>query len=62
MAALEKTSEAKIVRMTTQPVDRLILKLAVPTIISMMVTAFYNLADTFSSVNWRATAWLPRWA
>ena len=33
--------------MTTQPVDRLILKLAVPTIISMMVTAFYNLADTF---------------
>lgn len=44
---MEKTSEAKILRMTTQPVERLILQLAVPTIISMMVTAFYNLADTF---------------
>ena len=27
--------------------EKLILKLAVPTIISMLVTAFYNLADTF---------------
>ena len=33
--------------MTTEPVEKLILKLAVPTIISMLVTAFYNLADTF---------------
>ena len=33
--------------MTTEPVESLILKLAVPTIISMLVTAFYNLADTF---------------
>ncbi|MBQ1943111.1 MAG: MATE family efflux transporter, partial [Clostridia bacterium] len=33
--------------MTTAPVEKLILKLAVPTIISMLVTAFYNLADTF---------------
>ena len=47
MDAVEKASEAKILRMTTQPVERLILQLAVPTIISMMVTAFYNLADTF---------------
>ena len=33
--------------MTTEPVEKLILMLAVPTIISMLVTAFYNLADTF---------------
>ena len=33
--------------MTTQPVERLICKFAVPTIISMLITAAYNLADTF---------------
>ena len=33
--------------MTTEPVETLILKLAIPTMISMLVTAFYNLADTF---------------
>ena len=39
--------ESKFLRMTTEPVEKLILKLAIPTIISMLVTAFYNLADTF---------------
>lgn len=33
--------------MTETPVDKLIIRLAVPTIISMLVTAFYNMADTF---------------
>jgi len=33
--------------MTEEPVDKLIWKLAVPTIIAMMVTAAYNMADTF---------------
>lgn len=37
----------KYVRMTTAPVGGLIARLAVPTIISMMVTAAYNMADTF---------------
>ncbi len=37
----------KFRRMTTQPVERLVARLAVPTIISMLVTAFYNMADTF---------------
>ena len=32
--------------MLTQPVQRLILRLAIPTVISMLVTTFYNLADT----------------
>ena len=39
--------EAKYIRMTTQPVEKLICRLAIPTIISMLVTSFYNLADTF---------------
>lgn len=36
----------KFIRMTTQPVQKLILRLSVPTIASMLVTAAYNLADT----------------
>ena len=41
------TKEEKTIRMTTQPVEKLICRLAIPTIISMLVTSFYNLADTF---------------
>lgn len=33
--------------MTTQPVERLIFKFAVPTIISMLISALYNIVDTF---------------
>lgn len=33
--------------LTTAPVKKLILKLAFPTIVSMLVTALYNMADTF---------------
>ncbi|MBQ0038012.1 MAG: MATE family efflux transporter [Clostridiales bacterium] len=39
--------QQKYIRMTTEPVGRLVCQLAVPTIISMMVTAAYNMADTF---------------
>ena len=39
--------QEKYIRMTTAPVGRLICKLAVPTIISMMITAAYNMVDTF---------------
>ena len=35
------------VQMTTAPIPGLVTRLAVPTIISMLVTAFYNMADTF---------------
>lgn len=34
-------------QMLTYPVSELICRMSVPTIISMLVTAFYNLADTF---------------
>ena len=37
----------KYVRMTTEPIPKLIGRLAVPTTITMLVTAFYNMADTF---------------
>lgn len=37
----------KHLKMTTEPVQRLILRLSVPTIASMLVTAAYNLADTW---------------
>ena len=39
--------ELKYKRMTEPPVSKLICKLAVPCIISMLVTAFYNMADTY---------------
>ena len=39
--------EQKYISMTQDPVGKLIGKLAVPCIISMLVTAFYNMADTF---------------
>ena len=50
--------DAKYLRMTTEPVSRLILEMAVPTILSMLVTNLYNLADTFfiGQTNTQSTA------
>ena len=42
-----QASEARRRLLTETPIPRLILKLAVPTVISMLVTAVYNAADTF---------------
>ena len=39
--------ELKFRQMTEPPVQKLICRLAIPCIISMLVTAFYNMADTF---------------
>ncbi|MBQ9108768.1 MAG: MATE family efflux transporter [Oscillospiraceae bacterium] len=39
--------EQKFIQMTQPPVEKLICRLAVPCIISMLVTSFYNMADTF---------------
>ena len=41
------TQEEKFIQMTQKPVGSTICKLAVPCIISMLVTSFYNMADTF---------------
>ncbi|MTQ97731.1 MATE family efflux transporter [Pseudoflavonifractor sp. BIOML-A6] len=40
-------SEAQYLKMTGTPIPRLITSLAVPTIISMLITGIYNLADTY---------------
>lgn len=37
----------KYIQMTTTPVGRLIGRLAVPTVITMLITSIYNMADTF---------------
>ena len=47
---MQNTSQAqdkKFQMMTTQPVEKLVSRLAVPSIITMMISAIYNMADTF---------------
>ena len=44
---LDEKQEQKFRQMTETPVSRLICRLALPCIISMLVTSFYNMADTF---------------
>jgi putative MATE family efflux protein len=43
----ESAEQAKFVRMTTAPVHRLIVSLAMPSIAIMLISAFYNMVDTF---------------
>ena len=43
----EMSYEEKYKMMVETPVNRLIPRLAVPTIISMLITSVYNMADTF---------------
>lgn len=40
-------AEKKFHKMTTEPVNKLVCSMALPSILSMLVTALYNLADTF---------------
>ena len=55
-----KTSvaDSQFDKMINEPVSKLIAKLAVPTVISMLVTSIYNMADTFfvSQINTQASA------
>jgi putative MATE family efflux protein len=43
----QEKSKTQHLRMTTMPIPGLVARLAVPTIISMLVTAIYSTADTF---------------
>lgn len=54
----EHTTQENYENLTTRPVPGLIARLAVPTIISMLVTALYNMADTYfvGKINTQATA------
>lgn len=53
---MDEKQEQKFHQLTEEPVGRLISQLAVPCIISMLVTAFYNMADTFL---WGCCAAMP---
>ena len=44
----QMTAEQKLTYMTETPLPRLVLSLSVPTIVSMLITSFYNMADTYS--------------
>lgn len=39
--------EAQFIRLTETPVPKLVVRLAIPTMCSMMITAVYNMADTY---------------
>lgn len=53
--------EEKRIYLTEQPVPGLVMEMAIPSIISMLITSFYNMADTFfvGRIGTSATA---RWA
>ena len=44
---LTGAQDKKFMMMTTEPVEKLVTRLAVPSIITMMISAIYNMADTF---------------
>ena len=54
----DMNQEEKYIKMTTEPVPKLVGSLAVPTIISMLVSSFYNMVDTYfvGKINTSATA------
>jgi putative MATE family efflux protein len=43
----QDAQQKKFVRMTTEPVDRLVSHMAVPTVVSMLITGLYNIVDAF---------------
>ena len=43
----QQNSDQKYIQMTQTPVQKLIIQLAIPSIISMLITTVYNAADTF---------------
>lgn len=48
----------KFTHMTTDPIEQLVCRMALPSVISMLISAFYNLADTFfiGKISTEATA------
>ena len=53
-----QSPEEKVRHLTTAPIPQLVGELSLPTIISMLVTSFYNMADTFfvGRINTQSTA------
>ena len=58
MEEQETQQQEKFIKMTQTPVPRLICGLAAPCILSMLITSFYNMADTYfvSRIGTSATA------
>ncbi|MBP5328410.1 MAG: MATE family efflux transporter [Spirochaetaceae bacterium] len=58
MGIIDTNADSQFKKMTETPVSRLIVQLAIPTVISMLVTAIYNMADTFfvSRINTQSSA------
>ena len=58
MKVADMSAEQKVEYMTTEPIPRLVSQMAVPTIISMLVTSFYNMVDTIfvGRINTQSTA------
>ena len=58
MAKIVKSKEDRKLMMLNEPINRVIPKMALPTIISFLITSIYNLADTYfvSSLGTNATA------
>lgn len=52
-----RNQQEKFLYMTEAPVEKLVCEMAVPTIISMLITSIYNMADTFfvGKINTQAT-------
>lgn len=47
MATIQTNYQTQFLKMTETPIPKLIISLAIPTIISMLVSSIYNMADTF---------------
>ena len=58
MKVSRMNQQEKIEYMLNEPATRLVCQMAVPTIISMLVSSFYNMADTFfvGRISTQATA------
>ena len=44
---MNRAQHAKFVKMTSEPVGKLVTQLAIPSIVSMLVSGIYNLVDTY---------------
>ncbi len=54
----EEQKEQKYIKMTTEPVEKLVISFAIPAIITMLITSIYNMVDTMfvGSISTEATA------
>lgn len=44
---MDRTVSSQYDKMTKTPIEKLIISLGIPTIVSMLITNIYNMADTY---------------